>query len=90
MKALIVCDFNIQATAELLPTSSCNFPCAGDANLTCGGPLTISVYQNHNANVGPMPANKPVVNNWIFSGCVTSVYDFLTYRVRKTTDLKTQ
>ncbi|KJA19173.1 hypothetical protein HYPSUDRAFT_897135 [Hypholoma sublateritium FD-334 SS-4] len=67
------CDFDIQGTATLLPNSSCNFPCGGDANLTCGGASVISVYQNLNANVGPIPANKAVVGNWTFDGCVTDV-----------------
>ncbi|KAF8185699.1 WSC domain-containing protein [Pholiota molesta] len=65
------CDFNIQGTATKLANSSCDFPCGGDANLTCGGAGAISVYQNHNANVGPMPANKPSVGSFSFVGCVT-------------------
>lgn len=74
------CDFNVQGTATLLPNSSCNFPCGGDANLTCGGSSVISIYQNHNANVGPIPANKPVVGNWTFGGCVTDVAGNTTTR----------
>jgi hypothetical protein len=67
----IVCDFNIQGTATKLANASCDFPCGGDANLTCGGADAISVYQNHNANVGPLPTNKPNVGSFSFVGCVT-------------------
>ncbi|KAF8185700.1 WSC domain-containing protein [Pholiota molesta] len=65
------CDFNIQGTATKLADTACDFPCGGDANLTCGGASVISVYQNHNANVGPIPTNKATVGTWAFEGCIT-------------------
>ncbi|KAF9474993.1 hypothetical protein BDN70DRAFT_814814, partial [Pholiota conissans] len=64
------CDFNIQGTATQLSDDACNLPCGGDANLTCGGPNLIGIYQNHNANVGPVPMNKTQVGMWTFEGCL--------------------
>jgi len=69
-----VCDFNIQGTAVKLNDSACTFPCGGDNNLTCGDAGKISVYQNMNKNVGPIPTNKAnVTGGWTFTGCFTWV-----------------
>ncbi|KAF5313126.1 hypothetical protein D9619_002379 [Psilocybe cf. subviscida] len=66
------CDFNIQGTAVKLNDSACTFPCGGDGNQTCGDAGKISVYQNMNKNVGPIPTNKAnVTGGWTFTGCFT-------------------
>ena len=64
------CDFNIQGTATQVDDTLCNFPCGGDATLTCGGAGYVSVYQNTNDGVGPIPSNKDVPG-WTFDGCHT-------------------
>lgn len=76
-KKTSVCDFNIQGTAIKLNDTECTFPCGGDANQTCGDAGKISIYQNMNKNVGPIPANKATVTGgWSFTGCFTYVSEF--------------
>ncbi|KDR72419.1 hypothetical protein GALMADRAFT_1344106, partial [Galerina marginata CBS 339.88] len=65
------CDFNIQGTATKVNDTLCNFPCAGDSTLTCGGSGVVSIFQNSNKGVGPIPANKAKVGAWAFDGCFT-------------------
>ncbi|KAF8911542.1 WSC domain-containing protein [Gymnopilus junonius] len=67
------CDFNIQGTATQVDDSECDFPCGGDDTLTCGGASLISVFQNSNPGVLPLPANKAQVGTWAFDGCFTDV-----------------
>ncbi|KDR72273.1 hypothetical protein GALMADRAFT_213303 [Galerina marginata CBS 339.88] len=68
------CDFNIQGTATKVNDTLCTFPCGGDSTLTCGGAGLISVFQNSNHGVGPVPANKAKVGTWSFDGCFTAFY----------------
>jgi hypothetical protein len=65
------CDFNIQGTATQVDDSLCDFPCGGDSTLTCGGASLISIFQNNNTGVGPIPTNKATVGTWVFDGCFT-------------------
>ncbi|KAH9485994.1 WSC domain-containing protein [Psilocybe cubensis] len=67
------CDFNIQGTAVKVNDTQCNFPCGGDSTIDCGGASLISVYQNSNTGVGPIPTNKAKVGNFVFSGCFKDV-----------------
>ncbi|KAF9055596.1 WSC domain-containing protein [Panaeolus papilionaceus] len=61
------CDFNIQGTATQVDDSECDFACAGDPTLTCGGFGRVSIYTNG----GALPDNKATVGDWAFSGCHT-------------------
>ncbi|KAH9485995.1 WSC domain-containing protein [Psilocybe cubensis] len=67
------CDFNIQGTAVKVNDTLCNFPCGGDSTLTCGGASLISIFQNNNTGVGPLPTNKAKVGNFTFDGCFKDV-----------------
>ncbi|PPQ98361.1 hypothetical protein CVT26_013617 [Gymnopilus dilepis] len=69
------CDFNIQGTATQVDDAMCDFPCGGDDTLTCGGASLISVFQNTNEGVLPLPANKDHVGDFTFDGCFTDVVD---------------
>ncbi|KAF8958250.1 WSC domain-containing protein, partial [Flammula alnicola] len=53
----------------------CDFPCGGDDTLTCGGAGAISIFQNLNEGVGPVPTNKAQVGTWVFDGCFTDAID---------------
>ncbi|KAH9484914.1 WSC domain-containing protein [Psilocybe cubensis] len=64
------CDFNIQGAPLQVNDTLCNVACAGDSTLTCGGPLLVSIYQNNNEGVGPLPTNKATVGAFEFAGCL--------------------
>lgn len=37
-------DYYFTPENEAIPADTCNLPCAGDPDITCGGPWTNSVY----------------------------------------------
>ncbi|CAA7263497.1 unnamed protein product [Cyclocybe aegerita] len=65
------CDFNIQGTATQVEDAECNFPCAGDETLDCGGSGRVSVFTNG----GLPPTNRATVGSWTFAGCHTDAID---------------
>ncbi|KAH9484915.1 WSC domain-containing protein [Psilocybe cubensis] len=64
------CDFSIQGIPIQVNETICNLPCTGDSTLVCGGELLLSVYQNTNEGVGPLPTHKATIGEFVFAGCL--------------------
>lgn len=66
------CDYSIQFPSVATTAASCNVPCGGNANQTCGGPSVINLFSSGK----PLPTIPttvvgPNTTSWAYQGCFT-------------------
>ncbi|KAG6815134.1 hypothetical protein H0H93_010852 [Arthromyces matolae] len=66
------CDYSIQYPAVPDNATSCNIPCAGNANETCGGASRINVFSSGKPlPTIPATVTGPNATTWKYDGCYT-------------------
>ncbi|KAF5379213.1 hypothetical protein D9615_005881 [Tricholomella constricta] len=66
------CDYSIQFPAVAADPTSCNVPCGGNANETCGGASFINLFTNGNPlPITPATVVGPNATQWTSNGCFT-------------------